>query len=88
MADLSDYREYLERFERSVGAGLAIGGYGKFQGRLVKKLTLDEFAALEADYRRLCNDFDRTVISGATINNRLLKAIRERAAELVLKPPG
>ena len=46
MADecMSDYRQYEDRFDTLVGQ-LKTGQYGQFRGRLVKRLSADEFDA-------------------------------------------
>jgi hypothetical protein len=87
MSDDGAYRAYLDRFDREVGA-LDEGAYAKYNGHLVRKLAASEFGEREREYRQLCDDLEKTVLSGRTINNKLIKQIRERAAELVVPPPA
>jgi hypothetical protein len=81
-----DYATYLERFDRTLGKA-AVGGYAKFDGKLVKKLTPEEFAAKSKEYAELKANYDKIVEHGYTISNVLVRVLRERAAELVVEPP-
>jgi hypothetical protein len=84
MAD--DYPSYLDRFERTVGKA-EVGGYGKFEGKLVKKLSSLEFDAKAKEYAELKANYDKIVENGYTISNVLVRVLRERAAELLVEPP-
>ena len=84
MADpVEDYRAYLARFEDKCGP-CEFGAYAKHHGRLIKKLRYDEF---EAKFKEL-NEVDRAYTEilerGDTINDVLVKILRERTDELVL----
>jgi hypothetical protein len=78
------YRDYLARFEKDVGA-VEFGTYVKHNNRLIKKLTYDEF---DPKWRELCEvnaAYDQIVANGDTINDVLVKVLRERSDELLLE---
>ncbi len=82
---LSDeYVQYLARFEAQVGR-IEVGAYGQWQGKLVRKLSIDEFRAKLSDFTALHNTYAQIVEHGDTIDNALLKILRERASELLLE---
>lgn len=82
-----DYERYLERFAASAGADIAVGGFAKFKGRLIKKLGPDEFAKVHAQYHEMATHYFDSVDRGDTINDVIVKAIRDDAATLVLSSP-
>jgi len=81
------YHDYLERFERAL-PGTQVGGFGKFNGVLIKKLTFEEFTPAYLEYAEIWDRYQDSVERGDTINDVVLKLLRERAAGLVLAPPG
>lgn len=86
--DLEDsYREYLARFDREVGPA-QIGEFAKFRGRLIKKLAHGEFAPALAEYHELAERYHTSLERGDTINDVMVKLLREQAAKLVLEPPA
>jgi hypothetical protein len=89
-SDLVDeYRAYLARFEKSFGA-CEFGESRKHpeqKGRMVKKLRLEEF---EAKYLELFNveqAYKAIVERGDTINDMIVRLMRERADDLLLPRP-
>jgi hypothetical protein len=84
MAD--PYREYLAKFESQVGA-LAVGAYGKFQGKLVRKLAPDEFAKRHDEFVTLDKTYRGIIERGDTINDAVVRMWRERRAELLIDGP-
>jgi hypothetical protein len=86
MSQDEPYRLYLARFQSAVGE-LEAGAYGKSQGRLVKKLTPAEFEPLWADFVELRAAYENMLAGGFTVDNAILKVLRERAAELVVELP-
>jgi hypothetical protein len=80
-----EYLAYLARFESTVGA-IAVGAYGQFKGKMVRKLSPEEFARRHAEYMRLAKTYKEILARGDTINDALTKMVRERAIELVLEP--
>ena len=93
MARLSDpaldllgrYHEYLERFAGELGA-VEIGAFTKFGGRLIKKLTLDEVRGAFLGYTDISDRYYDSLDRGDTINDMVVRVLREKAANLVLKP--
>jgi hypothetical protein len=83
---LDDFREYLTRFEAAAGPR-EFGEFVKIQGRLVKKLTYDEFAPRWEEFVRLRTHYEETFQRGDTLNDTVMRVLRERAAELVVEPP-
>ena len=81
------YHEYLERFTREVGEA-AVGAFAKFNGKLIKKLSFEEFAPALLEYLEMCARYTESIDRGDTINDVVLKVIRDQAAALVLKPLG
>ena len=80
----SDYEQYLARAEREL-PGVDIGGYGKFQGRLVKKLDAEAFAQRLAQYRSTRASYDEILERGDTVNDAIVHLLREHASELLLE---
>jgi hypothetical protein len=76
------YLEYLARFESEVGA-IAVGGYGKWKGKLVRKLAPDEFQAKHDEYVKLLALYTRSLSRGDTLNDTLTKLLMEHSGELV-----
>ena len=86
--DLADrYHQYLERFAREVG-DVEVGAFKKHQGKLIKKLSFEEFTPVLLEYLEMCARYNESVENGDTINDIVLRVIREQAAKLVLQPPG
>ena len=86
--DLADrYHEYLQRFARELG-DVEVGGFRKHAGRLIKKLSFEEFSPALIQYLEMCQRYHDSVEHGDTINDVVLKVLREQAAGLVLEPPG
>ncbi len=85
--DLADrYHQYLERFAREVG-DIEVGAFKKHQGKLIKKMSFEEFAPVLLEYLEMCERYQESVERGDTINDVVLKVIRDQAATLVLQPP-
>ncbi len=83
---LDDFRTYLGRFE-GVAGERDFGEFVKFHGRLVKKLTYDEFCEKWEEYVKMKTTYDETFQRGDTINDAIVRILKERSAELILDPP-
>lgn len=84
-ADLvQEYREYLERFEAQLGDS-DFGAFVKHKGRLIKKLRYDEFEPLYQEYFEVAKAYYESLDRGDTINDLVVKLLRDRATDL-LKP--
>jgi hypothetical protein len=85
--DLADrYHQYLERWKREA-PDVAVGSFTKFAGKLIKKLTFEEFSPVLLEYLEMCAAYQESVDRGDTINDVVLKVMRDQAAQLMLKPP-
>ena len=80
---VEEYRRYLARFEAKVGTS-EFGAYAKHNGRLIKKLTYDEFESKLGEYQEVDKAYKEILANGDTINDVLVKVLRERADELLI----
>jgi len=71
---------------RSLGE-VEVGKFAKHKGRLIKKLAVDEFATKYKEYHDLASHYFESVDRGDTINDVVVKLVRDHAAELVLPSP-
>jgi hypothetical protein len=83
---LDDFRGYLSRFD-GVAGERDFGEFVKFHGRLVKKLTYDEFCPRWEEFVKMKTAYEETFARGDTINDAMVRVLKERAAELMLDPP-
>ena len=81
------YHEYLERFTREVGA-CEVGGFAKYNGKLIKKLAFEDFTPAYLEYLEMAEHYEASLERGDTINDIVLRLLRDQAASLVLKPPA
>jgi hypothetical protein len=81
------YHEYLARFAEELG-DIKVGAFTKFSGRLIKKLTFEEFTPAFLEYTEISDRYYDSLDRGDTINDVVLRILREKAANLVLKPPA
>jgi hypothetical protein len=79
------YQTYVARFDREVGP-IAVGAYGKWKGKLVRRLSEGEFATKQNEYLTLDKTYRLILERGDTINDAVVKLWRERGAELLLDP--
>ena len=80
---VEEYRAYLQRFEERLGP-CEFGEYAKNQSRLIRKLRYDEFEAKMKEFREVDRAYGEILERGDTINDVLVKVLRERSDELVL----
>jgi hypothetical protein len=80
---VDEYRQYLERFE-AIGPGVEFGAYAKKSGRLVKKLRYEEFEVKWKEHRQIAKSYAQILERGDTINDVIVKLLRERSDELVI----
>jgi hypothetical protein len=81
---VEEYRAYLQRFEDRLGP-CEFGEYAKHKGRLIKKLRFDEFEVKFREFRDVDKAYSEILERGDTINDVLVKVLRERCDELVLE---
>lgn len=81
------YHEYLERFAAEVGE-VAVGAFAKYAGHLIKKMSFEEFTPAYLEYAEISEQYTDSLERGDTVNDVVLRLLRDKAASLVLKPPG
>jgi hypothetical protein len=84
---VEEYREYLERFESLANGPTDFGSFLKHNGRLVKKLRYDEFEPIYREYHEVAKAYFDSIDRGDTINDIVVKLLRERATELIKTSP-
>jgi len=82
----ADYEAYLGRFQAALGDA-SVGAFIKHQGRLIKKLDPEAFAPVYREYMELATHYLEGIDRGDTVNDLVVKLIRDHAAELVLHSP-
>jgi hypothetical protein len=86
MSEQASYREYVARWEAEIGPS-EVGTFAKFSGRLIKKMSEDEFEPVHREYESLSERYFQSVERGDTVNDVVVRLLRDRAATLVLAPP-
>ena len=81
---VEEFKAYVQRFDAEVGAK-DFGEYGTWDGKLVKKLRYDEFVEKWKEYTKLDALYKGILERGDTVNDVVLKTLRDRAAELLIK---
>jgi hypothetical protein len=82
-----EYQQYLARFTAAVGEDVAVGSFVKFKGKLVKKMAFDEFAEVFDEYHKLATHYFESLDRGDTLNDIVVKTVRDHAATLILTAP-
>jgi len=81
----AEYDAYLLRAERQMGPDIPVGGYAKVLGRLVKKLSFEEFAEKWEHFSALHSRYEENMAEGDTVNDAVVQLLEEAAAELLIK---
>ena len=81
------YHEYLERFASKVGKH-DVGAFAKFNSKLIKKLSFEEFTPAYLEYTDLSDRYYESIERGDTINDVVLRVLRDKAATLVRDAPA
>lgn len=81
------FDEYLARFAAAFPDAKA-GTFVKYSGRLVKKLSFEEFTPAWLEYSELAEHYTASIERGDTINDVVMRVLREKAATLVVDAPG
>ena len=79
-----EYERYVARFQRLVGE-MQPGQYGRFRGRLVPRLTADQFRDRVDQYMALGDRFTAMMNAGDTIDDTVAVSLRATEAELVME---
>jgi len=80
------YTEYLDRFTREVG-DVKFGEFGQYAGRAIRMLSFEEFTQTCTEYEELLTRYQDSLERGDTVDDLMLKLMREQCANLVLPPP-
>jgi hypothetical protein len=86
MSEDDAYRLYLERFEQAVGH-LEAGACTNHNGRMIKKLTREEFGPKWREFVELRAAHENMLANGFTIDNAVLVELRKMAADLIAVLP-
>lgn len=81
------YEEYLRRFNAIVG-DIEIGGFAKHNGQLIRKMSYEEFEPLFREYSEMKAAYIESLQRGDTINDLVVKLVREFSTKLVLSSPA
>jgi hypothetical protein len=79
------YTEYLDRFTREVG-DVKFGEFAQYAGRAVRMLSFEEFTETYTEYNELLTRYRDSLERGDTVDDLMLKLMREQSANLVLPP--
>jgi hypothetical protein len=80
---VEQYRAYLKRFEEATGP-CEFGAYATHHGRLIKKMRFDEFSDKLREFQEVDRAYAAIMERGDTINDVLVRILRERSDELML----
>jgi hypothetical protein len=80
----AEYDAYLLRAERVMGE-VPVGGYSKVKGRLVKKLSYEEFVERWESFSALRTSYEESMAEGDTVNDAVVQLLEEAAAELLIR---
>ena len=83
---VKEFREYLTRFEAEHG-DTDFGAFVKHRGRLVEKLRYEEFEPMYREFHDMSKSYFDSLDRGDTINDVIVKAVRDGAASLILTAP-
>ena len=77
------YAEYLERLAQAVG-DLEVGEFANYAGSLIHRMSFDEFTAADAEYTDLLARYHESLERGDTVDDLVLKLLREQSTHLVM----
>jgi hypothetical protein len=80
------YTQYLDRFTREVG-DVKFGEFVQYGGRAIRMLSFDEFVETYTEYNELLTRYQDSLERGDTVDDLMLKLMREQSANLVLPAP-
>jgi hypothetical protein len=80
------YAEYLDRLTEEAG-NLEVGEFAKYAGRLIHKLSFEEFSQAYIGYTELLARYRESLERGDTVDDLVLKLLREQSTNLAMPPP-
>ncbi len=81
------YQEYLARFAAELGDA-DFGSFVTHNGRLIQKMRYEEFEPIYTEYREMAQRYRDSLARGDTINDIVVRLMRDRASHLVLPLPA
>lgn len=84
---VAEFKEYLDRFDALEDGVVDFGAFRKHNGRLVKKMRYDEFEPVFSEYTEVAKAYFESIDRGDTINDVVVKLIRDRATDLIKTSP-
>lgn len=81
------YDAYLARFEAEVGQ-TDFGVFVKHNGRLIQKMRYEDFASTYGEFCEMAEKYRESLARGDTINDIVVRLMRDRATHLVLQSPA
>lgn len=81
---VQEYRSYLDRFEKLMGGDVAFGSPAKWKGKLLAKLSYEQFESRWQEFVQFEAAYQQLLDRGDTMNDAMLKLLRDRSAELLL----
>ncbi len=79
----AEFQNYLTRVQQELG-NVAEGQYGKYNGRLVQRLSYEDFLGKWEHYSELRKAYVDTLNKGDTVNDAIVQMVDEHAAELLI----
>jgi hypothetical protein len=79
------YAEYLARLTQEVG-NIGVGEFANYGGRLIHRMPFDEFTAAYSEYTDLLTRYHQSLARGDTVDDLMLKLLREQAVNLAMPP--
>jgi hypothetical protein len=80
------YAEYLDRLTQEVG-DIRVGEFANYAGRLIHKMSFEEFTSTYTEYAELIARYHESLERGDTVDDLVLKLLREQSTNLVMPPP-
>lgn len=82
----NEYQAYLDRFTNEIG-DTSFGSFAKYNGKLIKKMVYEEFEPMYREYSKSIRLYEASIEAGDTVNDIMVKLVRDRATDLVLESP-
>ena len=83
--NLFNHSSYQEKFREKVGAGLGIGQYGQYKGRLIPFLSAEAHRERVERYLRLGRHYGALLEEGETIEDSVPAQLRALETELLIE---
>jgi hypothetical protein len=81
----AEYELYDKRFQVEVG-DVAVGDYGTWGGKLIKRLDREEYATAYGEFRELEERIRTMMTEGMTLSDYVNDLYREAAAKVLERP--